>query len=127
MIQQAAQHDYFGFAKVELEHRRQMRQPPYAHLARIVVRGPQEADVQVAIRQLADQIRGPAAQLTPAVKVLGPAPAPILKLRRMFRFHMLLSAEQPGQIAELWHQVRGSIHLPEELELTIDVDPIEMR
>lgn len=127
VIQLAAQHDYFGFAKRELEHRRQMWQPPYAHLARIVMRGPDEPAVQAAIRQLAEQIRGPATKLTPAVKVLGPAPAPILKLRRMFRFHMLLSAEQPGQIADLWQQVRENINLSEELELTIDVDPLEMR
>jgi primosomal protein N' (replication factor Y) len=127
VIRYAAQHDYFGFAQGELAQRQDLRQPPFAHLARLVVRGPQEEQVRTAIRGLAEVLRGPAAALRPPVKVLGPAPAPILKLRRMYRFHMLLSAEQEGQLGELWRSVRAGVSLPEEVELVIDVDPLDMR
>ncbi|MFV0444833.1 MAG: primosomal protein N' [Planctomycetaceae bacterium] len=127
VIQWAANHDYFGFAKSELEHRREMRQPPFAHLARIVVRGPVEDVAHAAIRAFAEQMRLPASQLVPPVKVLGPAPAPVTRLRKQYRYHMLLSAEQPDQIPTLWRSLRNQVSLPPDVEMTIDVDPIDMR
>ena len=127
VIQLAARHDYFGFAKRELESRRQLLQPPFSSLARIVLRGEDEARVQAAIRDLANLLREPAAKMTPVVKVLGPAPAPILKLRKQYRFHLLLSASDPQQIPELWKHLRQSVQLPDGVEMTIDVDPMDMR
>jgi primosomal protein N' (replication factor Y) len=127
VIRFAAKHDYFNFAKAELEHRRKLHQPPFTHLARIVLRGPDEQATNTAIRGLADLLRGPAAARQPPVKVLGPAPAPILKLRGQHRFHMLLSAEGVESLHEVWDAVQSQVRLPDGVELTIDVDPIDMR
>jgi primosomal protein N' (replication factor Y) len=76
---------------------------------------------------LAATLKGPAAACDPPLKVLGPAPAQVFKLRKQYRFHMLLSAQQPEQIQDLWRTVRASIILPSDVELVIDVDPLDMR
>ena len=127
VIQLAAAHDYFSFAKRELEQREAMQQPPFAHLARVVVRGPVEEVANDAIRSVAERLRPLAAELDPPVRVLGPAPAPVLKLRKQFRFHLLLSAVDAEQITVLWRAARQGLELPGEVELTIDVDPLDMR
>lgn len=127
VIQYAARHDYYSFAKAELAHRQEMHQPPFSHLARIVLRGATETGTNEAIHAVSKLIREPAAVMQPPVKVLGPAPAPVIKLRGQYRFHMLLSADTVEQLHELWDAVQPRIELPEGLEMTIDVDPIDMR
>jgi primosomal protein N' (replication factor Y) len=127
VIQLAARHDYFGFAKRELESRREQHQPPFAHLARIVLRGHDEQQVQAAAKLLAESIRRATANLPQPVKLLGPAPAPVYKLRKQFRFHLLLSAGTPEALTNLWKTVGPTALENETVELTIDVDPIDMR
>ncbi|MEZ6068382.1 MAG: primosomal protein N' [Planctomycetaceae bacterium] len=139
VIQFASRHDYFGFAKMELESRQRHHQPPFAALARVVMRGINETQVQEAIKGVAATLRAAiAAEPEPAagsssgsswrpVKILGPAPAPVLRLRKQFRYHMLLTAETPEQLATLWRRVKSDIVVPDDIEMTIDVDPVDMR
>ena len=61
------------------------------------------------------------------VKVVGPAPAPLLKLRQNYRYHCRLQAEQIEAIRELWNQVSPKLKPESDVELTIDVDPLDMR
>jgi len=56
-ILKASQHDYEGFARAEIEHRRQMRAPPFEHLVRLIVRGPDENEAPAEARRLADLLR----------------------------------------------------------------------
>jgi primosomal protein N' (replication factor Y) (superfamily II helicase) len=61
------------------------------------------------------------------LRLLGPAPAPILKLKKLFRYHCQLSAPTVEEILSWWRRAEPSISLPEEVELTIDVDPLDLR
>src|SRR5206468_1879428 len=57
-IVKASKHDYAGFALAELEHRRQMQAPPFEHLTRVIVRGPDEQAALAETRRMADLVRG---------------------------------------------------------------------
>jgi primosomal protein N' (replication factor Y) len=61
------------------------------------------------------------------VRVLGAAPAPITRLRGLWRFHLQIAAKTPELVKELWLSAEQSLSLPEDVEFAIDVDPINAR
>lgn len=127
VIQKAAKHDYLGFANVELQHRKDMLAPPFTHLARIIFRGPEESIVQAEARRVADLFKERAKGLPERVRILGPAPAPILKLKKHYRYHLQLSSETLPPLQMLWRLVQKEVTLEGGVEFIIDVDPLDMR
>ena len=57
--------------------------------------------------------------------VLGPAPAPIARLRGKHRFQLLLRAPEHGAIHRLCRAL-GEVPLPSGVELAADVDPVAL-
>lgn len=120
-IQAARQHDYASFYKQEIAIRRQLKLPPFTRLVELTVRSMQENQASVWAAQLADQLRR---GLPPEIQVLGPAPAPIPKLRRQYRWHLILKAPTLD-----WHlnhlpAVLEKIRAPKGCRLAVDVDPL---
>jgi len=127
VIQLAAEHDYLGFAKRELAQRREHHAPPATNLARVIVRGPREDLVRAEIRKIVEILKETAKGRGDELRILGPAPAPILRLKKLFRYHCQLSAPDIEQILAWWRAAEAQISLPDEVELTIDVDPLDLR
>ena len=127
VIRAAARHDYLGFAKEELGHRRELDLPPFTHLARVILRGEPDDLVQAEARRIAQLVRDAAGRVAPGIQIVGPAPAPVLKLHGQYRYHFRLQAAEMGAIQELWRAVAASLEPVAGVELTIDVDPLDMR
>ena len=123
----AAKHDYLGFAALELRHRREADAPPFRSLTRIILRGAVEDRVKSEAQSMATLLRKSAEQLTLPVRILGPAPCPITRLRDLWRFHLQLSAESLGAIHQLWRAAAPQIVRVSDVEFQIDVEPINMR
>ena len=128
-IQFAAKHDFIGFTKLELSQRQAMHVPPYRRLARVIVRGPVEADVQAQIMTMATTLREHATRLEidDDVLILGPAPAPLTRLKTFYRYHLQISAETPEEIHTLWRNAVPDFPDVKDIEFAIDVDPLNMR
>jgi primosomal protein N' (replication factor Y) (superfamily II helicase) len=96
-IQYAAQQDYVSFYEKEAQFRRALHYPPFTALANVLVR---DRKVENAIRWS----RNLAACFEPfekqGVKVLGPAAAPLARLRREYRFQFLLKSPHRGQLGK---------------------------
>ena len=90
-IQCAATHNYNGFVAKELQYRRWMHYPPSAVLANVIVQGQSLEEAAAWANTLG---RWFAAQRLDKVRVLGPAAAPIARLKRIYRFHFVLKAER---------------------------------
>jgi primosomal protein N' (replication factor Y) len=88
-IELAARHDVGRFLAGELERRRELGYPPFSHLVRIVVAGPDPA----APLQALTELKAGLAQ----DEVLGPAP--LLRLRGKFRAQLVAKTPQPRRIA----------------------------
>ncbi|WP_437206509.1 replication restart helicase PriA [Planctomicrobium sp. SH664] len=127
VIQFAAQHDYNGFAKRELEIRRQIQAPPFTMMARVILRSLDDRIVQQETRRITDLVRGIAAESGSAVRILGPAPAPVTRLRKYFRYHFQMTAPQLELIQALWTAAVPRLNIHPEVELTIDIDPLDLR
>jgi primosomal protein N' (replication factor Y) len=85
----AARHDVRGFLTGELERRRELGYPPFRHLVRIVVAGPEPDAPLTALRELAAGLDG--------ADLLGPAP--LLRLRGRHRAQLLAKTAEPRRIA----------------------------
>lgn len=127
VIRAAAQHDYAGFAESELRHRRELDLPPFAHLARVILRAASDDLAQAEARRIAKLVRETAEYVAPEIKLVGPAPCPILKLRGRYRYHFRVQAAEVEPLKRLWRAVRPNLAPAPDVELTIDVDPLDMR
>lgn len=125
----AQRHDYSGFATQELQTRNELHYPPFSRLAMIRLQGPSlgQAESSAEILRLrADQLRDTRKDYA-AIQVLGPAPAPLAKLRGKFRFHALIKSDDPKILRAFCHQLLSdSTWLPSGCKASIDIDPINM-
>jgi primosomal protein N' (replication factor Y) len=123
-IQLAAEHDYEGFYRKEIEFRKWMRYPPYAVMANLIVRSEKQEDALRFSTELERMLK-PAPE---GVKVLGPAEAPVAKLKAEYRYQLLLKASKRTVLGTLLKQLREhalSNDWP-ATTLVIDVDPLSL-
>lgn len=128
-IQFACQHDYVGFARYALPLRQKLKYPPYGELARLVIRGTNEEETKKTAETLAAQIRLAGAGNLPsasALRVLGPAPCPVVKLRDFFRFHIQVHADSRSFLADTLRKIQSEVKIPSEIQWIIDMDPLAM-
>ena len=88
-VQYAARHDFIGFYEKELRFRSWMHYPPYSALANVLIRSDKLDDAlqwSGTLGKWFDQVRHE------GVRVLGPAAAPITRLKRDYRYHFVLKS-----------------------------------
>jgi primosomal protein N' (replication factor Y) len=124
-IQYAAAHDFAGFVERELRFRRAMHYPPYAALANVLL---QSQRLEEAAGWASALGRWCANTTLRHVRVLGPATAPIAKIKRTYRFHLVMKGEsrralQQALRALLAHAEEAGIP---RANLIIDVDPVSL-
>jgi primosomal protein N' (replication factor Y) (superfamily II helicase) len=124
-IQFAAQQDYVSFYEKEAHFRRILHYPPFTALATVVVR---DRKVENAVRWS----RALAACFAPfekqGVKILGPAAAPLARLRRDYRFQFVLKSPQRSALGRALAGALdfcASKQIPEAAVL-VDVDPTNL-
>jgi primosomal protein N' (replication factor Y) len=89
----AAAHDFEGFAEREIDVRRSPPYPPHVGLINVLVSGPEEPSVATAAAEVAEWVRELiAARANGNVEVVGPAPSPLARIKRRWRWHMVLRA-----------------------------------
>jgi primosomal protein N' (replication factor Y) len=112
----AARHDVRRFVSEELERRRALDYPPFAHLVRIVVTGPELEPVVRALDELKAGIKG--------AELLGPAA--LLRLRGKHRAQLVAKTEHPRRLAtQAAHLLSAAAPAMRRRGLTavVDVDP----
>jgi primosomal protein N' (replication factor Y) (superfamily II helicase) len=88
-VQHAARHDVAGFLAGELERRRALGYPPFRHLVRVLLSGPELADATRALEELKAGL--------PDFELLGPAP--LLRLRGRHRAQLVGKTDRPRALA----------------------------
>jgi primosomal protein N' (replication factor Y) len=124
-IRCAAAHDYTGFVAKELQYRRWMHYPPAAVLANVVVQGESLAEAAAWANTLG---RWFAATPFDKVRVLGPAAAPIARLKRIYRFHFVVKAERRDALSRALRALLSHAEaqaIPRR-NLVVDVDAVHL-
>jgi primosomal protein N' (replication factor Y) len=122
-------HDYEGFFAEEIEFRRTLNYPPFCRLVSLRVDGPKADEIERKAKTLAEGLRAQLARNEKwrrQIEVLGPAPAPILKLRSRYRWQLLLKGKQSSALLELASHARRLLPRSRVCRLHIDVDPYSM-
>jgi primosomal protein N' (replication factor Y) len=122
----ATRHDYIAFAEGELPVREEFHYPPFGKLARIVVRGEIQSKAEQMAEHIAECISKTSEQMELQLNVLGPAIAPLEKLRGMYRFHIMLSTVEPSTIQKVMVQSKKSIKDIDDVQWIVDIDPYNM-
>jgi primosomal protein N' (replication factor Y) (superfamily II helicase) len=131
-ISLAAAHDYTGFVATELAHRRAHNYPPYERLARLIIRSREQQAGADFAEWLAGAfhaaLQGLSGTATPAapVRVLGPAEAPVYRLKGYYRYHFQLQSPSAGALHQVLRAVLPMARTPAGVEFTLDVDPFNM-
>jgi primosomal protein N' (replication factor Y) len=126
----AAAHDYRKFVAGELKHRKEHNYPPYQRLARVIVRG----RAQEAAGEFADKLAGAfqetlksmAARGPLELRLLGPAEAPVFRLKGHYRYHFQLQSPSAATLHQVLRAVTPTVRPPAGVEFTVDVDPFQM-
>jgi primosomal protein N' (replication factor Y) len=125
-IQAATRHDFVAFAASELPHRREHGYPPYAHLARVIVRSTREPAAKSYSEALANRLNAIVAGGPTGLRVLGPAPAPVTRVKNFFRYHFQLQGPEEIALAQFLRPTIAAAPPPRHVEIAVDVDPLAM-
>ncbi len=126
----AAEHqDYARFMRRELELRRELGYPPYTRLAMVRLEGAEAAAVESLSTAAASALQRHAGAGPGALRVLGPAPAPIERIAQRYRWQVMVKAPS-------WSQMRAPLLAMREalaaraqssgVSISIDIDPVHM-
>jgi primosomal protein N' (replication factor Y) (superfamily II helicase) len=121
-IVHASRHDAAGFLAGELDRRRALAYPPFGHLLRIDLSGPDAPTVQAAAEAVAARL---APRLPAEVTMLGPAPR--FRLRGRERRQLLLKAPRRGAAADAVREAvvaAGRDRALRGATIAVDVDPV---
>lgn len=122
----AVQHDLLAFATQELPHREVLGYPPFASMIRVVVRGLVDKPTLASADELAIRLREAGASAQPPIRILGPAPAPMAKLRGNFRYQLQLQAADGELLRDIVRRATADLKLPPDVAWIADVDPLDM-
>jgi primosomal protein N' (replication factor Y) (superfamily II helicase) len=124
-IQDAVKQDYSAFYERETQFRRAMAYPPFTSLANVIVR---DTDLEKAIRwsrQLSEYFSPHDGK---GLRILGPAAAPLARLKREHRFQFLLKSPKRSLLARVLSGAITYLDLKEipETAVLVDMDPLSL-
>jgi primosomal protein N' (replication factor Y) len=126
-IRAAAAHDYEAFVRSELPVREALVYPPFGSVVRIVVRSLDGSAAEDWAAHVADRIRRESqAEGSADVRVLGPAPCPIERLRDRFRWHVQVHGPDGPALRNLVRRATADLKTPDSVAWIVDVDPVDM-
>ncbi len=125
-VQAAQAADLEAFYQAELAERQELGYPPHRALINLILSGPVEAEVAGAAGRLAGML----ADAEGVAQAVGPAPAPLARIKNRFRWHIMLKCADAAA-AKSWLSARRRDMLAlcgaegrSGLRLLIDVDPV---
>lgn len=122
-LQHARHHDFAGFYDQEIVFREAFRHPPFSRMLLVRIRCASREKAAVS----ADRVSSWLKKKAPAsVEVSGAAPAPLEKSHGRYRYHVTMKGGSGAQLGLLGRQLCEALALPEDVIMTLDVDPCSM-
>jgi primosomal protein N' (replication factor Y) len=127
-VRRAVEHDYHNFVKQELANRSAPLYPPVVRLANILISGTVEKETMVLAGRAADWLRRLIKKTESPVKVVGPAPCPIDRIKSRWRWHLLLKTTSTVPLTRVLRYFAERFPTPDRggLRIAIDRDPLAL-
>jgi primosomal protein N' (replication factor Y) len=124
----ACRSDYETFYREELSNREELSYPPFSYLVKVVLRGATQAQAMKSAQDLARMLEEERHQQGfDSITILGPIAAPIARIRRKFRWQLVLKGANSDQLHSLMRSILIKAHAllrMKTIHIDIDVDPI---
>jgi primosomal protein N' (replication factor Y) len=108
-----------------VELREPLKYPPFSRIAQLTLKGRNEEKVKFSSEHLKKELD----KLMPEFKdlvIAGPAPAPLLRAETFYRYQILLRVQRMTALSKRLSQLIQSLSLPDDLMLTVDIDPVDL-
>jgi primosomal protein N' (replication factor Y) len=153
-IQYARRHDFTGFYEQEIEFREQLKYPPVSRVALLTLKGRNEDKVKFSAEHLKreleknlvaavydrrqSEVKNAAATNKQSAAVTdrrysfgdliiaGPAPAPLLRAETFYRYQIMLRTRAMSKLSLALAKIIGTLALPEDVTLAVDIDPVNL-
>jgi primosomal protein N' (replication factor Y) (superfamily II helicase) len=124
-IQDAVRQDYASFFEREMHFRRMMQYPPFTSLANVIVRDTSLEKAIVWSRQLSEYF---SAHDGKGARIMGPATAPLARLKKEHRFQFLLKSPKRSVLTGLLSGAMAYCDLKEipQTAVIVDMDPLNL-
>lgn len=122
-IRAVAERDSALLYEPEAAEREALGFPPFGRLANVLLSGRAASDVRDAAHATADAIRS---HLPEGWELVGPAAAPITRLKGNWRWHMLLKAPPDGDLSRVLEEALPAATVRPGVTRIVDVDPVGM-
>ncbi len=121
----AQRHDFAGFAAREMYFRRAMKYPPLSVLANVLVQSERLEEVMSWSARIGRWLEK---RRFEGVRVLGPAPAPISRIKRIYRYHLLLKGGQRSRLSVVLKEMIAWMEAEEipRRNVVVDVDAVHL-
>ena len=120
----SAAQDFLAFYNQEIHFRKAMRYPPFSALANVLLRSEKQEDAMRMSGEISHLLTPPPENF----KVLGPAEAPVPRLKNEYRYQLLIKAKDRRILNQTLQQLRAYAieHKWNATSLVIDVDPLTL-
>jgi len=124
-------HDYEGFYAKELEFRRDLSYPPFTRLIRIILSFRNKNDAAQKIKGISNRVRKyhpahPGNGKERNIVILGPAPAPVERIRGLWRWHIVLKGGDAKEMRHAAVNLVDPLRDLKDVKIDIDVDPVNL-
>lgn len=120
-IQAARTHDYNSFYGKEISFRKDLNLPPFSHMVTLNFRGRSEDKVLKVSESLRNKLERK--NKSGKIEILGPAPAPISRVKGTYRWNLFLKSDKVERITALLRDTIGARRRENGIIVTVDVDP----
>jgi primosomal protein N' (replication factor Y) len=125
-LKHACAQDYAGFYNEEIRYRKSLSYPPFVALASLLVHGedlPRAQATAAEIKRALDE-----ANTDRAVRILGPAPAPLARLRGEHRIQILLKSRSRPRLREVIDiaLANAAARAADVRAVNVEIDPINL-
>lgn len=129
LIIDAARQDYRSFYEREISSRKKLGYPPFTRLVNLTLSAPQESVLEKAIDEFKSNLVHRVKSAGLKAEILGPASAPLYRLRSLYRRHMLIKTGAVVKFVGMltaWERELPRFGLSSSIRIAIDVDPVDM-
>ena len=125
----AIHHDFEGFVESELMHRKALLYPPHGRLISLRIQSPDRLTARELATTISQRALSLKSQFTQyeSLEILGPAEAPIAKLKNQYRYHLLLKGQGSPVLQSFIKKLMGDEKwIPARSRIIVDIDPLHL-
>jgi len=125
----ACKHDYKSFYHQEIMMRKALNYPPFTNISTLILSGASDRQTFSMAKELKGLIKERIDQAGYDVEVLGPARAPLTKIKNKYRWRIVIKQKDLNRITSLLREISDIFYSRKQnkgVDLSIDINPVNM-